>query len=121
MRTRSKSSGSGGVDGDGEEEEDGMEDGLEGLMRGGNDGGGNKQIRTSRWRVHHEESGGGLDRAYGGEMDRDSDWTRNEGMSSMSLDGHGRVQRRYSGGDEEDDDLGKDNLKWPAGEGWKPL
>ncbi|KAF8810918.1 hypothetical protein BYT27DRAFT_7185239 [Phlegmacium glaucopus] len=115
LRTRSKNSGSGGADGDGGEDADGSEDGLEGLMGGGgNDGGGGKtQVR--RWRVHHDGSGGGgvrggsLDRAYDG----DSDWTRSEGMS-MSLTARGR-----SDGDE--DDLGRDNLKWPVGEGWKPL
>ena len=107
---RGKSSGSVGVDGDGEEEEVGLEDGLEGLMSNGNDGGGKKQIGTSRWRV--QPDGGG----YDGEVDQDSDWTRGEGMS-MS---HGKGRIQDSDGDEEDG-LEKDNLKWPAGEGWKPL
>jgi len=71
---RGRSSGSGEIDGDVDNEEDGME----GLMSGGNDGGGKKQVRTSHWRVHHNESGdGGFDCMYDGEMDRDSDW---EGM-----------------------------------------
>jgi len=110
---RGKRSGSVGVDGDGKEEEDGLEDGLEGLMSNGSDGGGKKQIGMSRWRGQ-TDGGGGLD----GEVDRDSDWTRSEGMSMMSRGSKGRVQD--SDGDEEDS-LEKDNLKWPAGEGWKPL
>ena len=106
---RGKSSGSGGgVDGDADEEENGSEDGLEGLMNNGSDGGGKKQIGMGRWR-----DGGDLD----GEVDQDSDWTRSEGMSMSS--GQGRVHRQDSDGD--DDSLEKDNLKWPAGEGWKPL
>ena len=104
---RGKSSGSAGVDGEGEEEEDGLEDGLEGLMSNGSEGGGKKQIGMSRWRVQPDGDG---------EVDQDSDWTRSKGMS-MSR-GKGRVQD--SDGDEEES-LEKDNLKWPAGEGWKPL
>jgi len=107
---RNKSSGSAGVDGEGEGEEDGLEDGLEGLMSNGNDGVGKKQIGMSRWRV--QPDGGGLD----GEVDQDSDWSRSKGMSITR--GKGRVHD--SDGDEEDS-LEKDNLKWPAGEGWKPL
>jgi hypothetical protein len=100
-----------GVDGEEEEEEDGLEDGLEGLMNNGGDGGGKKQIGMSRWRIHPD--GGGLD----GEVDQDSDWTRSNGMS-MSR-GRGRVLQDSDG--DEEDNLAKDNLKWPAGEGWKPL
>ena len=92
-----KNSRSGGLDGDGDELEEGLEDGLEGLM--GGDGGGRKQAGRRRWR----NGDGGYD--------GDSDWTRSEGMD------HG-VQRQYS---DEEDRLEKDNLKWPAGEGWKPL
>ena len=111
LRSRGKSFGSGS--GDGEDEKDGLEeDGLEGLMmgRGGGGGGGSDGgKRTSRWRVNHDD-----DRAYDGEeVDQDSDWMRNEGMSSGQT--QGRVQS------DEDDGLEKDNLKWPAGEGWKPL
>ena len=114
LRTRSKNSGSVGVDGDRDEEEDGLEDGLEGLMASGSDGrGGKKQIGRSRW------DGSGGDRGYDGEVDQDSDWTRSEGMS-MALDPRGRGHQRYSDRD-EDDGLEKDNLKWPVGEGWKPL
>lgn len=107
---RGKSSGSVGVDGDGEEEEDGLEDGLEGLMSNGNDGGGKKQTVTSRWRIPPDSG------SYDGEVDQDSDWTRSEGMS-MSR-GKGRVQDSDC---DDEDSLEKDNLKWPAGEGWKPL
>ena len=111
-------SGSGvGADRDGEDE-DGLEDGLEGLMS--SSGEGKNQIGKSRWGVHQD--GGGPDPGYDGEVvDQDSDWTRNEGMSSMSRPPiQGRVRRQYS------DEGGvltfeKDNLKWPAGEGWKPL
>jgi len=93
-----KNSRSGGVDGDGDELEGGLEDGLEGLMGSGV---GEKQIKRSRWRDG--------DRGYDG----DSDWTRSEGMD------HG-LERQYSD-EEEENGLEKDNLKWPAGEGWKPL
>ena len=112
---RGKSTGSIGADGEGggEEEEDGLEDGLERLM-GGSDGGGKKQIGMSRWRVQPDGGGGGgLD---GEVLDQDTDWTRSKGM--IMSRGKGRVQD--SDGDEEDS-LEKDNLKWPAGEGWKPL
>ena len=122
---RNKSSGSAGgcVDGDGEEEEDGfMEDGLEGLMNsngngnGNHDGGGvKKQIGKSRWRdvSAGANAGAGVD----GEVDQDSDWTRSKGMS---MSRKGRVQDS-DGDDEEESSLEKDNLKWPVGEGWKPL
>ena len=122
---RNKSSGSAGgcVDGDGEEEEDGfMEDGLEGLMNsngngnGNHDGGGvKKQIGKSRWRdvSAGANAGAGVD----GEVDQDSDWTRSKGMS---MSRKGRIQDS-DGDDEEESSLEKDNLKWPVGEGWKPL
>ena len=122
---RNKSSGSAGgcVDGDGEEEDDGfMEDGLEGLMNsngngnGNHDGGGvKKQIGKSRWRdvSAGANAGAGVD----GEVDQDSDWTRSKGMS---MSRKGRVQDS-DGDDEEESSLEKDNLKWPVGEGWKPL
>ena len=109
---RGKSSGSVGVDVDGDEEEIGSEDGLERLVNNGIDGGGGKkQLAMGRWRVNSD--GGGLD----GEVDQDSDWTRSEGMSMSH--GRSRAHRHDSDGDE--DSLEKDNLKWPAGEGWKPL
>jgi hypothetical protein len=120
LRTRGKNSGSSGIEGNRDEEEDSLEDGLEGLMGSGSDGGGKKQIGRNRWGVHHDGSGGaGLDRGYDGEVDQDSDWARSEGMS-MSRRGQGRAHQQYSDGDEEDG-LEKDNLKWPVGEGWKPL
>ena len=109
---RGKSSGSVGIDGEGEEEEDGLSDGLEGLMSNGSDGGGKKQVGMNR---------------FDGEVDQDSDWSRSKGMSMMSRrggdggGGKGRVQDISDDGDEEEDCLEKDNLKWPAGEGWKPL
>ena len=103
--------GSAGADGEGEEEATGLEDGLEGLMSNGSEGGGKKQIGISRWRVPPD--GGGL---LDGEVDQDSDWTRSKGMSLSH--GKGRVQDSDV---DEEDSLEKDNLKWPAGEGWKPL
>jgi len=106
---RGKSSGSIGIDGGGDGEENESEDGLEGLMSKDSDGGGKKQIGLGRWRV--QSDGGGLD----GEVDQESDWIRNEGMSMAR--GRGRVQD--SDGDECSTE--KDNLKWPAGDGWKPL
>ena len=101
-----------GVDGHGDEEEDGLEDGLDSLMDGDSDNGGKKQVGMSRWRGVLDENGG--------VVDRDSDWTRSKGISI----GRGRVHRQYSDSEEEagdGNDLEKDDLKWPAGEGWKPL
>jgi hypothetical protein len=108
---RGKSSGSVGVDGDGDEEENESEDGLEGLMNNGSDRGGKKQIGMGRWRVHSESGG------FDGEVDQDSDWTRSEGMAMRHR--QRPIHRQDSDGDE--DSTEKDNLKWPAGEGWKPL
>jgi hypothetical protein len=76
---RGKSSGSVGVDGEGEEDESGLEDGLERLMSNGSDGGGKERIAMSRWRV--QPSGGGLD----GEVDQDSDWTRSKGTTTTII------------------------------------
>jgi len=49
--------------------------------------------------------GAGVDYGYGGQMITDTD------TSGDDDDERGRVR----------DEWEKDNLKWPAGEGWKPL
>jgi len=121
----------GGVEG---EEEEGL------VRRSGSstNGGGTSRVRKSRphWTPGDPKGNGNI--FDDPEVDSDSsddnvegkeEWARSRGMDSSPVRQSRRGQHVF---DAEEDSLGhgsdgglrdveKDNLKWPAGEGWKPL
>ena len=121
----------GGVEG--EEEE-----GLVRRLGSSTNGGGTSRVRTSRphWIPGDPKGNGNIfddpevdSDSPDEDIERSEEWTRSRGMESSPVRQSRRGQHVF---DAEEASLGpgsdggirgveKDNLKWPAGEGWKPL